>query len=130
MDMEVTSTLSEDWEIINLGDFPGTSADGIPLAGSSRAPWLLVKSSAYAPQRPLQGRRPPFCWWHHHGISHPRARGAETGITPGALNCHTLPRISSLGRRRRGAGLTGLLKAMGSFCSLSPSRRLFTVITE
>ena len=55
MDMEIHSTLSEHWGIIKMGDLPGTSADGIPLAGSSRAPWLLGKPSAYAPQRPLRG---------------------------------------------------------------------------
>ena len=81
MNMKVPSTLLEHWEIINLGDLPGTSADGIPLAGSSRAPWMLGKPSAYAPQRPLQGRRPPYCWWQLHGFSHPRARGAGPGIT-------------------------------------------------
>ena len=113
MDMEIRSTLSEHWEIINLGDIPGTFADGTPLAGSSRAPWLLGKPSAYAPQRPLQGRRPLYCWWNHHGFNHLRVRDAGTGIIPRALPCSTLPRIYSLRRRRRGAGLTGLLKAMG-----------------
>ena len=47
------------WLIINLGNISGTAADGIPLAGSSRAPWLLGEPSARAPQRPLQERRPP-----------------------------------------------------------------------
>ena len=56
MDMEIPSILSEHWEIINLGDLPGTFADGIPLAGPSMAPWMLGKPSAYAHQRPLQGR--------------------------------------------------------------------------
>ena len=113
MDMEIPSILSEHWEIINLGDISGTFADGIPLAGSKRAPWLLGKPSAYAPQRPLQGRPPPCCSWHHPGFNHLRARGPGTGITPRALHCRTLPRIYSLRRRRRGAGLTGLLTAMG-----------------
>ena len=113
MDMEIPSTLSEHWEVINSGDLPGTSADGIPLAGSSMSPWLLGEPSARVSQGPFQERLPLYCWWHHHGFSHPRARGAGTGITPRALHCHTLPQIYSLRRRRRGARLTGLLKAMG-----------------
>ena len=58
MDMEIPSTLSEYWGIFNLGNIPGTVADGIPLAGSSRAPRLVGKPSARAPQRPLHGRPP------------------------------------------------------------------------
>ena len=99
--------------IINLGDIPGTFADGTPLDGSSRAPWPLSKPWACAPQRPLQVRRPPYCWWHHHGSDCLRMIGAGTGITSRALHCSTLPRIYSLRRRRRGEGLKGLLKAVG-----------------
>ena len=98
--------------IINLGDIPGTFADGTPLAASSRALWLLDKPWACAPQRPLQGRRPPYCWWHHHRSNRLRTKGGGTGITPRALHCSNLPRIYSSRRRRRGAGLMGLLKAM------------------
>ena len=100
MDMEIPSTISQHSEIINLGGIPGTFTDGIPLAGSSRAPWLLGKLSAYAPQNLLQGRCPPYCWWDHHGFDHLRERGAGTGITPHALHYPFLPRVYSLRRRR------------------------------
>ena len=103
MDMDIPRTLSEHLEIINLGDIPGTLADGIPLAGSSGAPRMLCKPSACAPQRPIQGRLPPYCWWHHHGFAHLPTNGAGTGITPRALHCSTLPRIYSLRRPRRGS---------------------------
>ena len=82
MDMEILRTLSEYGQIINLGNIPGTFADGIPLTGSSRAPWLLGEPSARALQRTLQGRCPPYYWWHHHGLNHLHTKDAGTGITP------------------------------------------------
>ena len=107
MDMEIPTTRSEYWGIMNLRDIPGTFADGIPLAGSSRAPQLLGKPSARAPQRPLQGRRPPFSWWHHHGFNHLRTKGAGTGITPRILHYPLCPRSFRYDVADEGMGVEG-----------------------
>ena len=51
MDMEIPSHLSEHWEISTRGDIPGTFADGIPLAGSSRAPRLHWQTLGVRPSK-------------------------------------------------------------------------------
>ena len=91
MYMEILRTLSEYGKIINLGNIPGTGADDIPLAGSSRALWLLGEPSARAGQGPLQGRRPPHCRCHHHGLNYHRTRSAGTTITPRTLHYPLCP---------------------------------------
>ena len=113
MDIEILGTLPEYGLITNLGNISGTAADGILLAGSSRVPWLLGEPSARVPRRPLQERRPSYFLWHYDGLNHLRTKDTGTGVTPCPLHSPILPRIYSLRRRRRGAGLKGLLKAMG-----------------
>ena len=85
MNMKILRTLSEPGKIIKLGSIPGTFADGIPLAGTSRALWLLGESSARVPEGALRGCRPPHCWWRQHGLDHLRTKGTGTGITPCTL---------------------------------------------
>ena len=84
-------TVSESRKIINSGNFPGTFPDGIPLAGTSMALWLLSEPSACARQGALQGRRPSHCWCHHHCLDHLRAKGAGTCITPCTLHYPLCP---------------------------------------